>query len=58
MKHTFYDVKIKQKVELEVVDKVAYQGKSGFRYAFEGRTDDGRKVLSFVGKAAWDAADV
>ena len=58
MKHTFYDVKFKQKVELEVVDKVAYQGKSGLRYAFEGRTEDGRKVLAFVGKAAWDAADV
>ena len=58
MKHTFYDVKFKQKVELEVVDKVAYQGKSGLRYAFEGRTEDGRKVLAFVCKAAWDAADV
>lgn len=58
MKHMFYDVKAKAKVETEVVDKVAYQGKSGIRYAFEGRTEDGRKLTAFVGKAAWDAADV
>lgn len=58
MKHTFYDVKTKTKITTDVVDKVAYQGKSGLRYAFEGRTDDGRKVMAFVGKAAWDSADV
>ena len=58
MRHTFYDVKVKAKVESDVVDKVAYQGKSGIRYALEGRTDDGRKLTAFVSKAVWDSADV
>lgn len=58
MKHTFYDVKLKKKVELEVKDKVAYQGKSGIRYAFESVTDDGRKIMSFVGKQLWEDTDI
>lgn len=58
MKHVFYDVKMKKKVELKVVDKVAYTGKSGIRYALEGRTDDGRKVMGFVNKSVWESADV
>ena len=58
MKHMFYDVKVKSKVESEVVDKVAFSGKSGIRYAFEGRTDDGRKLTAFVSKALWDSTDV
>ena len=58
MKHTFYDVKLKAKVETEVVDKVAFHGKSGIRYAFEGRTEDGRKLTAFVGKDLWENTDI
>lgn len=58
MKHMFYDVKVKAKVETEVTDKVAFHGKSGIRYAFEGRTEDGRKLTAFVGKALWDSTDI
>ena len=58
MKHTFYDVKEKKKVELEVLDKVAYQGKSGTRYAFEAKTADGRKIMSFVGKQLWEDTNI
>ena len=58
MKHTFYDVKLKKKVELNVVDKVTFTGASGIRYALEGLTDDGRKVMGFVNKSVWESADV
>jgi hypothetical protein len=58
MEHTFYDVKTKSKVTTKVVDKVAYSSDKGYRYALEGRTEDGRRLLGFVNKATWDAADV
>ena len=58
MKHTFYDVKSKNKVETEVIDKVAYAGKSGFRYALVGKTEDGRKLTAFVKKDLWESTEV
>ena len=58
MKHVFYDVKIKKKVETEVTDKVAYPGKAGIRYALVGKSDDGRNLTAFVKKDLWDSADV
>lgn len=58
MKHVFYDVKLKKKVESEVTDKVAYCGDSGVRYAFVGKTEDGRNLTAFVKKDLWESVDV
>lgn len=58
MKHVFYDVKVKSKVETEVTDKVAYSGKSGIRYALIGKSSDGRKLTAFVKRDLWDATDI
>ena len=55
--HTFYDVKTRTKVSVAVTTKTSYPGKSGTRYAFKGKTADGRNLTGFVGKAAWDASD-
>ncbi len=57
MKHSFYDVKAKQKVEAEVTEKVTYGDDAKKRYAFKGKTADGRNLTAFVGKATWDACD-
>ena len=58
MKAEFYDVKSRKKVNAEVTEKVKY-GKDGReRYAFRGKTSDGRNLTRFVGKAEWDAASV
>lgn len=59
MKHTFYDVKSRQKVETEVVGKVVFEAANGQkRYAFKGQTTDGRSLTAFVGQATFDAASV
>ena len=58
MKHTFYDVKTRKKVETEVIDKVAYTGKAGIRYSLVGKSDDGRNLTAFVKKDLWESADV
>jgi len=58
MKATFYDVKERQKVETEVTEKVVYGEKGKERYAFKGKTSDGRNLTKFVSKADWDKADV
>jgi len=58
MKHSFYDVKEKKKVEVEVTEKVTYGEKGKERYAFKGKTSDGRNLTAFVGKATWDSASV
>ena len=58
MKHTFYDVKEKTKVEAEVTEKVTYGKPGNERYAFKGKTADGRNLTAFVGKAKWDEADI
>lgn len=58
MKHSFYDVKEKKKIDAEITEKVTY-GKSGNeRYAFKAKTSDGRNLTAFVGKDKWDAAKV
>jgi len=54
MKHSFYDVKAKQKVEADVTEKVTYGDKGKERYAFKAKTSDGRNLTAFVGKATWD----
>ena len=58
MKAVFFDVKTRKKVEAEVTQKVKY-GKAGReRYAFRGKTSDGRNLTKFVKKSDWDTAKV
>ena len=54
--HTQHDVKEKKKVEVDVTEKVTYGEKGKERYAFKGKTSDGRNLTAFVGKATWDTA--
>jgi len=58
MKTTFYDVKLKTKVDAEVTEKVVYGAAGKERYAFKGKTSDGRNLTKFVSKADWDKAQV
>jgi hypothetical protein len=53
MKHSFYDVKEKKKVEAEVLEKVTYGKAGNERYAFKAKTADGRNLTAFVSKADW-----
>jgi hypothetical protein len=55
MKHSFYDVKAKKKVQAEVTAKVKYGKGTRTRYAFKALTKDGRNLTAFVKKADWDA---
>ena len=54
MKHSFYDVKTKKKVQAEVTAKVKYGKGTATRYAFKALTKDGRNLTAFVSKADWD----
>ncbi len=58
MKHMFYDVKIRQKVEAEITEKVTFGEASKLRYGFKAQTSDGRNLTAFVGRAKWDEAQV
>lgn len=58
MKASFYDVKAKQKVEVAVTEKTEYVVKGQPRYAFKGKTADGRDLTRFVSKADYDKATV
>ena len=58
MRATFYDVKLRKKVEAEVTEKVVYGDKGKERYALKGRTDDGRNLTKFVSKADYDNTNV
>lgn len=58
VKHSFYDVKSKKKIEVEVTDKVTYGKKDNERYAFKAKTCDGRNLTAFVSKATWDKASI
>ena len=58
MKHSFYDVKEKKKVEADVTEKVSYGTAPKLRYAFKGKTVDGRNLTTFVGKELWTSATV
>lgn len=58
MTATFYDVKLRKKVEAQVTEKVVY-GKAGRqRFALRAKTNDGRNLTKFVSKADWDRASV
>jgi hypothetical protein len=58
MTATFYDVKTRQKVDAEVVEKKEYQVNGQTRYALRGKTSDGRMLTKFVSKADYDSAQV
>ena len=58
MKHGFYDVKAKKKVEAEVIEKVTYGKKGNERYAFKAKTSDGRNLTAFVSKDTSDKTSI
>lgn len=58
MKATFYDVKLRKKVEVDVTEKVVYGEAGRQRFALRGKTSDGRNLTKFVSKADWDKASV
>ena len=58
MKATFYDVKLRKKVEATVAEKVVYGKEGNERYAIKGKTDDGRNLTKFVSKADWDKLSI
>jgi hypothetical protein len=58
MKHQFYDVKEKKKVQAEVTEKKKYGKKGNERYAFKAKTKDGRNLTAFVSKGDWDKAKI
>jgi hypothetical protein len=58
MTATFYDVKLRKKVEAQVAEKVVYGEKGKERYALRGKTSDGRNLTKFVSKADWDKVQV
>lgn len=56
MKASFYDVKLRQKIDAEVVGKTTYTVKGRTRYALKGKTSDGRNLTKFVSEADFRAA--
>ncbi len=56
MKHSFYDVKAKKKVEAEVTQFVTYGEGNRQRFAFKAVTKDGRNLTAFVSKDVWEKA--
>jgi hypothetical protein len=58
MKHSFYDVKEKKKVQAAITEKVTYGKKGNERYAFKAKTKDGRNLTAFVSKDVWDKASI
>ena len=58
MKHSFYDVKAKKKIEVDVTEKVTYGKKDNERYAFKAKTSDGRNLTAFVSKNTWNKASI
>lgn len=56
MKHTFYDVKLRKKVQAEVTEFKSYGKGTSKRFAFRGKTKDGRNLTAFVSKDDWEAA--
>ncbi len=58
MRATFYDVKLRKKVDAQVTEKVVYGEKGKERYALKGKTDDGRNLTKFVSKADFEKIQV
>jgi hypothetical protein len=55
MKDTFYDVKLRKKVEAEVTGKVKYDNG---RHALKAVTKDGRNLTKFVNAETYAKANV
>ena len=55
---TFFDVKTRSKVEVEVTGKKSYTVNGQPRYALRGKTTDGRNLTKFVKKDVYDSMDV
>lgn len=55
MKATFYDVKLREKVDAEVTEKVKYDNG---RCAFRAKTKDGRNLTKFVSQKTYDETKV
>lgn len=58
MNSTFYDVKLRKKVDAEVTERKEYSVNGQTRYALRGKTSDGRMLTKFVSKADYDSAQV
>jgi hypothetical protein len=65
MEVEFYDVKTRQKVTLPEsrIEKIKYvrtlsDGSTQTRFAFRGKTDDGRNLTKFCKREDWEAASV
>lgn len=58
MKMKFYDVKKRENVETDVVEKTTYQVRGQTRYAVKGKTSDGRNLTRFVNKEVYDSVNV
>ena len=56
MKHAFFDVKTRKKVQAEVTEFKTYGKGTQKRYAFKAQTKDGRSLMTFVKKEEWEAA--
>lgn len=57
----FYDVKLRQKVQIEEanVRKTKFETKNGqVRYGLRAKTEDGRNLTKFVSKGDWDKLSV
>lgn len=52
--YDFYDVKHRKKVTARITEKVSYGDINKMRYAFKGKTEDGRSLTAFVAKEVWD----
>jgi hypothetical protein len=58
MKAVFFDVKLRQKVEVDITEKVTYGPPGRERYAVRGKTSDGRNLTKFVKKDFWENLQV
>ena len=58
MKDTFYDVKLREKIEADVTEKVTYGEPGKERYALKAKTADGRNLTKFVKKADWEKIQI
>jgi len=56
MKHSFYDVKLRKKVQADVTEFKSYGKGTSKRFAFRGKTKDGRNLTAFVSQADWEKA--
>ena len=57
----FYDVKLKQKVQIDEsrVRKTTFNTKNGqVRYGLRATTEDGRNLTKFVSKPVWEEMNV